>query len=451
MEDTIVAISTNNIGIGAINIIRMSGNESLTILQKVFSNKKINQAKSHTIHYGFIMDNNEKIDEVLVSIMLAPKTYTKEDIVEINCHGGYAITNKILELLITKGARLAEPGEFTKRAYLNGRINLLEAESIEDLLESQTENQTILAMNHLTGKTTKLISNLREKIVKLLSNIEVNIDYPEYLDELQITKENIKPVLTEVKEDLEKIIKEAKNGELIKNGIKVAIIGKPNVGKSSLLNAILEKDKAIVTNISGTTRDTVEASIIHQGILLNLIDTAGIRKTSNIVEKIGVEKSKQIIKEADITILVLNNNEELSTDEQKLLELIENQNNIIFINKNDLPTKLKPIETNMPIIYGSAPNKKGIEQLKNQIIKNFNLENLNKKDLTYLTNIRQIALAKEALNNINNVLKDNEKNIPIDILTIELRSAWENLGKIIGEYYEDELIDNIFKRFCLGK
>ncbi len=451
MEDTIVAISTNNIGIGAINIIRMSGQESLEILQQVFSNKKIKQAKSHTIHYGFIMNNGEKIDEVLVSIMRAPKTYTKEDIVEINCHGGYAITNKILEILILHGARLAEPGEFTKRAYLNGRLNLLEAESIEDLLESQTENQTILAMNHLTGKTTKLITSLRDKIVKLLSNIEVNIDYPEYIDELQITKENIKPVLTEVKEELEKIIQEAKNGELIKNGIKVAIIGKPNVGKSSLLNAILEQDKAIVTNIQGTTRDAIEASIVYQGILLNLIDTAGIRKTNNIVEKIGVEKSKQLIKEADITILVLNNNEELSKEEQNLLQIIDNQNNIIFINKNDLPTKLKPIKTNMSIVSGSAQNKKGIEQLKNQIIKNFHLENLNKKELNYLTNIRQITLAKEALNNINNVIKDNEKNIPIDILTIELKSAWENLGKIIGEYYEDELVDNIFKRFCLGK
>ena len=451
MEDTIVAISTNNIGIGAINIIRMSGQESLEILQQVFSNKKIKQAKSQTIHYGFIMNNGEKIDEVLVSIMRAPKTYTKEDIVEINCHGGYAITNKILEILILHGARLAEPGEFTKRAYLNGRLNLLEAESIEDLLESQTENQTILAMNHLTGKTTKLITSLRDKIVKLLSNIEVNIDYPEYIDELQITKENIKPVLTEVKEELEKIIQEAKNGELIKNGIKVAIIGKPNVGKSSLLNAILEQDKAIVTNIQGTTRDAIEASIVYQGILLNLIDTAGIRKTNNIVEKIGVEKSKQLIKEADITILVLNNNEELSKEEQNLLQIIDNQNNIIFINKNDLPTKLKPIKTNMSIVSGSAQNKKGIEQLKNQIIKNFHLENLNKKELNYLTNIRQITLAKEALNNINNVIKDNEKNIPIDILTIELKSAWENLGKIIGEYYEDELVDNIFKRFCLGK
>ena len=451
MEDTIVAISTNNIGVGAINIIRISGKEALTILNEIFSNKKIKNAQSHTIHYGFIKEHNQKIDEVLVSIMKAPKTYTKEDIVEINCHGGYAVTNKILELIISKGARLAEPGEFTKRAYLNGRINLLEAESIEDLLESKTENQVSLAMNHLTGKTTKLITNLREKIVMLLSNIEVNIDYPEYIDELEITKDNIKPILSEVKQELEKIIIESKNGELIQKGINVAIVGKPNVGKSSLLNALIEKDKAIVTDISGTTRDTIEATLIHKGILLNLIDTAGIRRTNDIVEKIGVEKSKKMMNEADITILVLNNNEEITPEENQLLNQISKKNNIIFINKNDLKSQIKPITTSLPIIYGSATNKEGIEQLKDQIIENFHLESLNQKDLIYLSNVRQIALAKEALNSINNVIKENEKAIPIDMLTIELKSAWENLGKIIGEYYEEELIDNIFKRFCLGK
>ncbi len=451
MDDTIVAISTNNIGIGAINIIRMSGKESLNILSEVFSNQKIKNCKSHTIHYGYIVDNNEKIDEVLVSVMFAPKTYTLEDIVEINCHGGYAVTNKILEILLLHGARLAEPGEFTKRAFLNGRINLLEAESVEDLLESQTDNQSILAMNHLTRKTTELITSLREKLVGLLSNIEVNIDYPEYVDELQITKENLTPILTEVKIELEQIIKESKNGELIKKGINVAIIGKPNVGKSSLLNALLEQDKAIVTNISGTTRDSIEGSLIHKGILLNLIDTAGIRDTSDVVEKIGVEKSKQIMKDADITILVLNNNEKITSEEEELLKQLETKNNLIFINKTDLETKLKPIKIKLPIILGSTIKKEGIEELKDQIINNFGLENLESKKLNYLSNTRQITLAKEALNNINNVIKDNEANIPIDMLTIELKSAWENLGKIIGEYYEDELIDNIFKRFCLGK
>ncbi len=446
-----MAISTNNIGVGAINIIRMSGRESLNILSEVFSNKKINNCKSHTIHYGYIVDNNEKIDEVLVSVMFAPKTYTLEDIVEINCHGGYAVTNKILEILLLHGARLAEPGEFTKRAFLNGRINLLEAESVEDLLESQTDNQSILAMNHLTGKTTELITSLREKLVGLLSNIEVNIDYPEYVDELQITKENLTPILTEVKNELEQIIKESKNGELIKKGINVAIIGKPNVGKSSLLNALLEEDKAIVTNISGTTRDSIEGSLIHKGILLNLIDTAGIRDTSDVVEKIGVEKSKEIMKSADITILVLNNNEKITSAEEELLKQLETKNNLVFINKTDLETKLEPIKTKLPIILGSTIKKEGIEELKDQIINNFGLENLESKKLNYLSNTRQITLAKEALNNINNVIKDNEANIPIDMLTIELKSAWENLGKIIGEYYEDELIDNIFKRFCLGK
>ena len=451
MEDTIVAISTNNLGIGAINIIRMSGANSLDILTEVFSNKKIKQAKSHTINYGYIVENNQKIDEVLVTIMKAPKTYTKEDIVEINCHGGYAVTNKILELLVCHGARLATPGEFTKRAFLNGRINLLEAESIKDLLTSQTENQSSLAMNHLTGKTTKLITNLREKLVGLLANIEVNIDYPEYQDELQITKENITPILTEIEQELNHIIAEAQNGTLIKNGIKIAIIGKPNVGKSSLLNALLEQEKAIVTDISGTTRDTIEATLVHQGIILNLIDTAGIRKTEDIVEKIGVEKSKQTMKEADITILVLNNNDQITIEEQELLKIIEQKNSIIFINKNDLPSKLEPIITKVPIIYGSALNKISIEKLKDQVIANFGLENINTKNMACLTNTRQITLAKEALTNIKNVIKANNQDVPIDMLTIELKSAWENLGKIIGEYYEDELIDNIFQRFCLGK
>ena len=452
MENTIVAISTasGNAGIG---IIRLSGKNCFDILDKIFIPKNKNKIKGYSIKYGNIInpENNEIIDEVLVSYFISPNSFTKENMCEINSHGGMVIERKILELCLKNGAELAEPGEFTKRAFLNGRINLLEAESVEDLLESQTDNQSILAMNHLTGKTTKLITSLREKLVGLLSNIEVNIDYPEYVDELQITKENLTPILTELKTELEQIIKESKNGELIKKGINVAIIGKPNVGKSSLLNALLEEDKAIVTNISGTTRDSIEGSLIHKGILLNLIDTAGIRDTSDIVEKIGVEKSKEIMKSADITILVLNNNEKITSEEKELLKQLETKNNLVFINKNDLETKLEPIKTKLPIILGSTINNEGIEELKDQIINNFGLENLESKKLNYLSNTRQITLAKEALKNINNVIKDNEANIPIDMLTIELKSAWENLGKIIGEYYEDELIDNIFKRFCLGK
>jgi len=451
MEKAIAAISTNNIGSGAINIIRVSGENAIDIVSKIFSNKKFFSAPTHTIHYGYIIDNDKKIDEVLVMLMRAPKTYTQEDVVEINCHGGYVTTNKILELLLLNGASLAEPGEFTKRAFLNGRINLIEAESISDILEAKTEMQATMAMNGITGTTSKLIESLREKMVSLLANIEVNIDYPEYTDELIITKENITPVLTEIKEALEKIIEESKNGQIIKNGIKIAIIGKPNVGKSSLLNALLEEEKAIVTDKEGTTRDIVEGSISYKGVLFSFIDTAGIRKTTDVVEQIGVEKSKKMLREGDIAILVLNNNEKLSRDELELLKEIENKKGIIFINKIDLDTNLETIKTNLPIIKGSTLNNVGIDKLKDKILEKFSLNDIANKDLTYLSNARQISLARLAKENIEHVIEDNKKDIPIDMLAIDIKSAWENLGKIIGKFYEDELVDNIFSRFCLGK
>ena len=451
MDTTIAAISTNNIGSSAINIVRVSGKDAIKIVSSVFTNKKLETAPSHTIHYGYITEGKEKIDEVLVMLMRAPKTYTTEDTVEINCHGGYLTTNKVLETLLTHGAVLAEPGEFTKRAYLNGRINLLEAESVSDMLEARTESQSKMAMQGLTGKTTALISNLREKMVELLANIEVNIDYPEYTDELIITKENITPVLTEIKKELEKIINESKNGQLIKNGINIAIVGRPNVGKSSLLNAILEEDKAIVTDISGTTRDIIEGVITYQGILFNFIDTAGIRKTDDIVEKIGVEKSKKLLEQADFTILVLNNNEPFTSEDQELLKSIDPEKGIIFINKIDLETKLNLNQNKLAVLRGSTISKEGIEELKDKILSSFALKDIATKDLTYLSNTRQISLAKNALENIKHVISENEKDVPVDMLAIEIKEAWENLGKIMGEYYEDELVDNIFVRFCLGK
>lgn len=451
MENTIVAISTNNIGIGAINIIRVSGENAIEIVSKIFTNKNFKDAPSHTIHYGFIKDQEEVIDEVLVMLMRAPKTYTMEDVVEINCHGGYVTTNKIYELLIKNGANEAEPGEFTKRAFLNGRINLMEAESISDLIEAKTETASHLALNGLRGKTTKIISSLREKMVTLLANIEVNIDYPEYQDELQITKTNITPVLTNIKEELLNIIDESQNSKIIKNGIDIAIIGRPNVGKSSLLNAILEENKAIVTDISGTTRDIVEGSVIFNGIALNFIDTAGIRETEDIVEKIGVEKSREVQKTADITILVLNNNEKISEEDIELIESVKSQKAIIFINKTDLPNKLNTDELRHEIMKGSTKNGEGIEELKKKILDLFAVADLEKKDLTYLSNARQIGLARRALKNIEHVIEENKKDIPVDMLSIEIKEAWEELGKLIGESYEDELVDNIFSRFCLGK
>lgn len=451
MNDTIAAISTNNIGVGAINIVRVSGEDAISIVEKIFSNKNFSSAESHTIHYGFIKDGNNVVDEVLVMLMRAPKTYTMEDVVEINCHGGYATTNKILELLLSNGARLAEPGEFTKKAYLNGRINLMEAEGVEDLIEAKTDLQSKMALNSLNGETTKLISNLREKMAQLLSNIEVNIDYPEYQDELQITKSNIRPVLSDIKIELDRIIKESENGILIKNGINIAIVGRPNVGKSSLLNTLIEEDKAIVTDISGTTRDIVEGQINYKGIVFNFIDTAGIRETSDVVEAIGVKKSIEEMNKADITILVLNSNEKLTKEDKELLESIKDKKAIIFLNKNDLDKNIDLDNINKPIIIGSTRNNVGINELKEEIIKEFNLIDMGSKDLTYLSNARQISLAKVALKDIEHVIEENDNDIPVDMLAIDIREAWENLGKVIGKYYEDELVDNIFARFCLGK
>ncbi len=451
MDKTIACISTNNIGTSAINIVRVSGPEAIEIVSKIFSNPKFKTAPTHTIHYGFIKEEEKIIDEVLVMLMRAPKTYTLEDMVEINCHGGYQTTNKILELLLKNGAELAEPGEFTKWAFLNGRISMMEAESVADLIEAKTESQSKVALNGLTGKTTELIESLREKMSTLLANIEVNIDYPEYTDEYIVTKENITPVLTEIKNTLTEIIEESKNGLLIKNGIQIAIVGKPNVGKSSLLNALLEEEKAIVTDIEGTTRDIVEGSIIHKGIVLNFFDTAGIREAENIVEQIGVEKSKKMIEEKDMTILVVNNNEKLSEEEKKLLKEMESKEAIIFQNKIDLETKIEKINTTHPIIYGSTKTKEGIEKLKDKVIEIFGLKDMANKDLTYLSNARQISLAKLAKESIEHTIEENKKEIPIDMLAIDIQSAWENLGKMIGKYYEEELIDAIFSKFCLGK
>ena len=451
MENTIAAISTNNIGTSAINIVRITGPEAIKIVAKIFTNKKFASANSHTIHYGFIKDGENTIDEVLVSLMRAPKTYTKEDMVEINCHGGYVTTNKVLELLLNNGASLAEPGEFTKKAFMNGRISLLEAESISDLLESKTEEQAKMALQGLTGKTTELIKSLREEMVSLLANIEVNIDYPEYTDELVITKENITPTLTKIQPTLQNILSESRNGELIKNGINIAIIGRPNVGKSSLLNTFLEKDKAIVTDISGTTRDIVEGSIVYKGIVYNFIDTAGIRETTDLVEQIGVKKSKELLASSDYNILVINNNESLTSEEKSLITELESKKGLIFINKNDLPSLLEPFKTTKKIIKGSTITKEGIEEIKETILNDFSLSDLGNKDLTYLSNTRQISLVKSSLNKIENVIKQNTLDIPIDMLAIDIKSAWEDLGKVIGEYYEDELVDNIFQRFCLGK
>ena len=448
MEDTIVAISTS-VGEGAISIIRLSGHDALNIASKVFT-KDLTKVDSHTIHYGFITSNNEKIDEVLVSVMKAPKTFTREDIVEINCHGGIATTNKVLEVLLENGARLAEPGEFTKRAFLNGRIDLLEAEATMDLISSKAESARKISINTLTGETSNLIKNLRSELVKIISNIEVNIDYPEYEDIEVLTNESILPDIKKFKEKLEEIIKKSEDSKVIKEGIWVGIIGRPNVGKSSLLNSLLEEEKAIVTDVPGTTRDIVEGSLIVSGIPLNIIDTAGIRKTEDTVEKIGVEKSLKIIDTSDLLIYILNNNEEITEEEKEILEKTKNKKRIIVVNKIDLKTKLnkKLLDSYIEI---SVKENIGIDKIKDEIKRLFNIGEISTNDMTYLSNARSIALLKKSLNNINDAINEINNNNPIDIVELSLKESWNNLGEVIGETYTDELLDELFSRFCLGK
>lgn len=452
MEDTIVAISTAS-GVGAISIIRLSGPTALEIASSIFKGKDLKKVASHTINHGYIVDKNGTIiDEVLVSVMLAPKTYTTEDIVEINTHGGIASTNKVLELCLVNGARLAEPGEFTKRAFLNGRIDLTEAEAIEDVINSSTDKSLRLSMNQLTGSLKNLITEIRKDIMSLIANIEVNIDYPEYEDAEDITLQKLKEKLLPIKNKLEELLKNSNDAKIIKNGINICMIGRPNVGKSSLLNAFLEEDKAIVTDIAGTTRDIVEGETIINGIKINFLDTAGIRETANVVEKIGVDKSKKIINTADLIILVLNNNEKLTPDDLELLDLVKDKNYIIFVNKNDLLANIDlPVEKYTNVVYGNTLTTTGIKELKEMITTLFNLEKISTNDATYITNARHKALIEIALNYLNSALENIDNSYSVDMLEIDIRACWDTLGEIIGATYKDELLDELFSNFCLGK
>lgn len=451
MNDTIAAISTT-VGVGAISIIRVSGPNSIKIVNKIFKEKDLEKVESHTIHYGHIIYKGEIQDEVLVTIMKSPKTFTTEDVVEINCHGSIAVTKKILEILLTLGCRLAEPGEFTKRAFLNGRIDLLEAEGVMDLITSKSESEKKLALNQIGGKVSNLIKNLRQKILEVLANIEVKIDYPEYEDIEDVTYNDLNNNIIEVEEEIKRIIKESENGKIIKEGIKTAIIGRPNVGKSSILNNLLEEEKAIVTDIEGTTRDTVEGSIVINGIILDLIDTAGIRKTEDKVESIGVNKSLQIIEKADLILFVLNNNEELTEYDKEILEKIKEKNHIIIINKIDLENKLEINQLKEEnIVKISALKDNSLEELKNKIIEMYNLEELESKDATYLTNARGLSLLKQSQEIILDIKSGIATQQPIDMIEIDLKRIWELLGEITGETYQEELINQLFSQFCLGK
>ena len=449
MNDTIAAISTT-MGVGAISIIRVSGNDAIDIVNKIFKGKDLTKVDSHTINYGHIIDNDSVIDEVLVSIMRAPKTFTREDVVEINTHGGIAITNKVLELLLLNGCRLAEPGEFTKRAFLNGRIDLIEAEGVMDLINSKTEKSRKLAINQVNGEVSKLIKDLRQKVIEILANIEVNIDYPEYEDIEEMTNSIILSNIDSIEKEIKNILKHSEDSKIIKDGIKTIIVGSPNVGKSSILNRLLNEEKAIVTDIAGTTRDIVEGIVQIDGIVLNMIDTAGIRETDDIVESIGVKKSLDLINEANLILYVLNNNEELTSEEKEILDRIKDKNNIIIVNKIDLENKLD-LNLLPSYIQMSVKDDIGINELRDKIKEMFNLEQIELNDLTYLSSARSISLLKKSLESLSSVRTGIENSMPVDMVEIDLKQMWSTLGEIIGETYSDELIDQLFSQFCLGK
>lgn len=450
MNDTIVAISTT-MGVGAISIVRLSGKNAISIVNKCFKGKNLEEVETHTINYGYIYDEEEPIDEVLVSIMRNPRSFTTEDIVEINCHGGIITTNKILQAMLNHGARLAEPGEFTKRAFLNGRIDLVKSEAVMDLIESKSEEARKIALAQIGGKTSNLIATFRDGLKQLLSSIEVNIDYPEYYDIEVITVEKVREQVSKMKKDLSLLIKESENTATLKNGIKTVIIGKPNVGKSSILNKLLEQDKAIVTDIAGTTRDIVEGEIYLDGVLLNIIDTAGIRDTSDVVEKIGVEKSLSMIEQADLVIVVLNSNELLSKEDEKILAKTNDKTRIIVLNKDDLSRKINLPKDLCNVVETNTNTSFGIKSLKEKIKELFNLEQIATKDYTYLTNSRQISLAKQAYKNLLDAEESLKNNQPVDIIEIDLKECFDTLGEIIGATYTEEIIDNLFENFCVGK
>ena len=453
MDDIIVGISTT-VGVGAISIVRMTGKGSIELVNSIFNGRDLNQVKTHTINYGNIIGkNNEIIDEVLVSVMKTPNTYTKEDVVEINCHGGIQTTNKVLEQCLLSGARLAEPGEFTKRAFINGRIDLTQSEGIMNLINSKTELSRKIAINQLKGTSSLKIKELRKYLIEIIAQIEVNIDYPEYEDIEQLENEHLKPKIKIIKEELNKIIKDSENGKLIKEGINAAIVGKPNVGKSSILNMLLDEEKAIVTDVAGTTRDVVEGQLNIEGLIINLLDTAGIRETTDKVEMIGVSKSLELISNNDLIFFVLNNNEELKKEDIELFNKINHKNYIIIINKTDLESRLELIDefNKERLIYMNTTKKEGMEQLKSKVKEIYNLGEIEVADTTYITNTKSLSLLKKSLDDIEKIELGINNNIPIDLLEIDLKQIWNNLGEITGESFHEELLDQLFSQFCLGK
>lgn len=448
-DDVICAISTANTR-SAISIVRLSGKGAIDIVNKIFRGKDLTKVKSHTVHYGYIYDGDQMLDEVLVSVFKAPRTYTKEDVVEINCHGGVFVTNKVLELCIVKGARLAEPGEFTKRAFLNGRIDLTQAEAVMDVIDAKNKETLKMSNYGLRGDIKRIIQEFRSKILELILKIEVNIDYPEYEDEEQITKEYLIPNIKDNIEEIETIIAKSENSIKIKEGITTAIIGKPNVGKSSILNALLRENKAIVTDIAGTTRDVVEGNVNIGGLTLNLIDTAGVRQTDDIIEQIGVLKTQEVLEKAELIILVFDYSSKLDSNDLKIINLTKDKHVLMVINKKDLQQKIDLSLFDNYIII-SAFDEKDIETLEKAVKEVCNIQQIDDSEVKYVTSIRAITKLKKALQSLKEGLKALESGMPIDLASTDLRNAWQNLGEILGEVSSEELLDEMFSQFCLGK
>ena len=446
--DTIAAISTP-FGTAGIAVIRVSGSEAIERTNQVFKGKNLMKMKSHTIAYGHIIDQKgTEIDEVMVSVMRAPKTFTAEDTVEISCHGGILVTQKVLERVLETGIKLAEPGEFSKRAYVNGRIDLTQAEAIMDLIHAKNENAMKLALSGLRGDIKTGIQNLRAELLTIIAQIEVNIDYPEYDDATTMGNELIKPEVIRIREKLIQLLDDSNKGKIIREGVKTAIVGKPNVGKSSLLNALLKEERAIVTDIAGTTRDTIEASINIGNITLNLIDTAGIRETTDLVEKIGVTRSKKAIEEAELVILVLDQSRQISKEDIELLEATQTKKRIIVGNKNDLQ---KAIDLDIHMLKLSTLTKEGLTDLEKEIVKVLGMDDIQEKDFNVISNIRHIGKIKETIQALEDVLNAIAIDMPIDMTEIDLKKAWQILGEITGDYHPEDLISELFSKFCLGK
>lgn len=455
--ETISSISTP-VGEGAIAIVRLSGEDAIEIADRLYKGaKKLTDTESHTINYGHIVDpkTGETVEEVMVALMRAPKTYTREDIVEINCHGGIHTVNRVLQLTLNNGARMAEPGEFTKRAFLNGRVDLSQAEAVMDFIRAKTNEASKVANQQVQGRLKTYIEELRQSILNILAQVEVNIDYPEYDDVEEATTSFLLEEAKNVSMNIDKLLKSSAEGRILREGLSTVIVGKPNVGKSSLLNYLIQDNKAIVTDVAGTTRDILEEYVNVNGVPLKLVDTAGIRETDDIVEKIGVERSREALKGAELILYVMNNNDELTPEDLELLESADDKKVIGIVNKLDLENNLdlKYLEEHfkIPLIKTSIINGEGIDDLENEIQKMFFDGSLSSTDSTYVSNNRHINLLEQAKVSIEDAISSAEIDVPVDIIQIDLIKTWELLGEVIGEDVSEQLIDKLFSQFCLGK